>query len=455
MEESNKVVVVDANGNVTQAKTENDIAKENEEFEKLLKEKRARTRKVKVEENMPIVLSEQSDRSVNIGVVGLGQCGSKIAEEFYNKGYNVLAINTATQDLKCINIPEKQKLFLDFALGGTGKDLSAGEEAISEYADTISNVLGDNFSDSDILLLVAAGGGGTGSGGAEPIINIMSKMGKPIVVLYVLPLATEDVLSKHNTIVTLSKLAKLAQSDAINSLIVVDNSKIEMIKPGLSMADFWKFANKSIVEPLDLFNKLSSMSSEYTALDPMDFGAVFLTGNCALYGMIEVDNYMEESSIAEAMVQNLKNGLLASDFDLTQARSAGIIVTGSKEVLQKIPASSLEFGFGMISKVCNGSVRVYRGIYELPGDNKLRIYGFLSGLGLPSARVLEMQKEAEKYMEALKNKEDNKSADMAIDMGKTQTANAVDNMYKKVASKNSAMGKLTQNSRKVIDKRRR
>lgn len=458
MEENsgNRVVVVDTEGNVTRIKTESEIVKENEELEKALKEKKVKPRKVRTEESMPVILAEQPDRSVNLGVVGVGQCGSKIAEEFYNKEYNVVAINTATQDLKCINIPEKQKLFLNYALGGTAKELSLGEAAAVEYSDTILEVLKENFSDSDVLLLATAGGGGTGSGSAETMIKLMTQLGKPVVALYVLPLATEDVLAKHNAIMTLSKLAQMAKEDVISSLTIIDNSKIEMIKPGLSMSEFWKFANNVIVEPLDLFNKLSVASSQYISLDPMDFSAVFLGGDCSLYGMIEIDDYMEESKVAEAMLNNLKNGLLASDFDLAQTRSAGIIITGSAEVLQNIPAANLEYGFAMISKVCNGSVKIYRGVYEVPDkSNKLRIYSFFSGLGLPEARVSEMKSEAEKYMEALKTKEDNRATAMKIDIGKTQTASAVDTMYKKVTNKNSALGKLTQNSHKVIDKRRR
>ena len=102
-------------------------------------EKKARPKK-KVEEDMSIVLESQPDRSVRLGVVGVGQCGSKIAEQFYNKNYNVVAINTATQDLTCINIPERQKLFLNYALGGTAKQLDLGEAAAIEYSDTISEV---------------------------------------------------------------------------------------------------------------------------------------------------------------------------------------------------------------------------------------------------------------------------------------------------------------------------
>ena len=406
---------------------------------------------------MTVMLVEQQDRSINLGVVGVGQCGSKIAEEFYSRGYNAVAINTAMQDLKHINIPEGQKLFLDYALGGAAKDLETGRAAAEEYATQISNHLDENFEDCEVLMLVVSGGGGSGSGSAETMVNIMGQFGKPLSVLYVLPLSSEDVLAKHNSIQTLARLAKLAKDDVVNSLIVVDNAKIELLFPGKSMSEFWKVANSSIVNPLHLFNELSASSSEYTSLDPMDFSRLFIgTGDCALYGMIEVEDYMEDEAIAEAMITNLENGLLSGDFDLGQTRSAGVIVTGSKEVLSKVPATNIEYGFAMVSKICNDSTRVFRGVYEVPSkDNSLRIYSLFSGLGLPEERVKELKAEAEKHMNALGNKESSRATAMSIDVGKTQTISAADALHKKIKNKHSAMGKLTKNSKRVQDRRGR
>jgi len=463
----NKDGVVVSEVNMETTKTSEDVKKENEVLEKELQPK---AKKVSIqdvlkekEENkgrkssMPVILVDQQDRSINIGVVGVGQCGSKLAEEFYNRGYPVVVINTAMQDLKYINVPEKQKLFLDYALGGAAKDLETGQAAAEEYSEAITEMLQGHLSESDVLLLATSGGGGTGSGSAETMVKIMSGMGKPLSVIFVLPLVSEDVLSKFNALSTLSKLAKLAKDDVINSLIVVDNAKMELMHAGRSMADFWKIANNAIVEPLHLFNQLSANSSAYTSLDPMDFSRLFIgTGDCALYGTITVENYLEDDAIAEAMLTSVENGLLASDFDLTQTRSAGVIITGTKAVLEKIPAANLEYGFAMLSKICNEGTRVFRGVYESSGkDNVLHIYSFFSGLGLPEDRIQELKLEAEKHMEILKSKENSRASTMVIDMGRTQTVSAADALHKKITQKHSAMGKLTNNSKRVIDKRRR
>lgn len=466
MSDENKVVIDEISADDT--KTEDEVTQENEELENelgatrkpklddILAEKKE-MRKKQEEESMAVMLVEQQDRSVNLGIVGVGQCGSKIAEEFYARGYDSVVINTAIQDLKHIQVPERQKLFLDYSLGGAAKDLETGEAAAQQYEDEILKHIEDNTEDCEVLLLATSGGGGTGSGSAEVMVNLMSHLGKPLSVLFVLPLSSEDTLAKHNAVQTLAKLANLAKSDVINSLIVVDNAKIENMFPGKSMAEFWKVANESIVEPWHLFNKLSSTASEYTSLDPMDFSRIFVgTGDCTLYGMMEVEDYLEDEAIAEAMVTNLQTGLLSGDFDLGQTRSAGIIITGSKEVLSSVPATNLEYGFAMVSKICNDGTRIFRGVYEVPtNDNVLRVYSFFSGLGLPEDRVKELKAEAEKHMKILETKEADRATAMNIDIGKTKTTSAADALHKKIKTKHSAMGKLTKNAKKVIDRRRR
>lgn len=475
--DGNRVVVVDSDGQPKRIKTDDEIVKENKELEEQLKGRRQKMTSLddvlkekeemrkeetegadtQEEEDMTVMLVEQQDRSVSLGVVGVGQCGSKLAEEFYNRGYNAVAINTATQDLKHVHIPERHKLFLDYALGGAGKDLDTGQAAAETYADNILNFLDENFEDNEILMLCVSGGGGTGSGSAETMVKLMAQLGKPVSVLYVLPMSSEDTLSKHNSVQTLAKLAKMASADVINSLFVVDNAKIELMFPGLSMAQFWKTANNAIVEPVHLFNKLSANPSEHTSLDPMDFSRVFVgTGDCALYGMIEVENYMEDEAVAEAMLTSLESGLLSADFNLGQTRSAGVIVTGSKKALEQVPAANLEYGFAMVSKICNEGTRVFRGVYEVPGhEDALRVYTFFSGLGLPEERVKELKAEAERHMKALENKESSRADTMSIDVGKTKTVSAADALHKKITQKNSAMGKLTKNSKRLVDKRRR
>lgn len=400
----------------------------------------------------------KKDRSLNFGVVGLGQAGSRVAETFFALGYESCVFNTATQDLEHIRVPENKKVFLPFALGGAGKELNNGRQAIEQNAELILTKLNENFNDNqEMLILAISGGGGTGSGGAEALLGLMSTLGKPIGVIYILPMESEDALSKHNSVITLSKLAKMASSDVIAPLMVVDNAKIELLYPGLSKAEFWDVANKAIVNPLHLFNHLSAMPTKYESLDPMDLGRLLTTGDCSTYGMMEIENYVETTAIAEAVIENMENGLLASNFNLKETRLAGFIITGSASVLAKLPSINVNYASHMISETC-GTPQLVRGVYEVESDSDtVRVYSIFSGLGLPTARIEGLRKEAEAQMAVIKEKEKSRAEKMVVDYGTENTTQSkAEEIHRLIETKKSGFGKLTSNAgKKVTDYRKR
>jgi cell division GTPase FtsZ len=451
----------------TEVKPAEDKDKKNEELMSALAPKEPeldpnllamlKSKKAKTEEKEMKAVAKR-DRSLYWGVVGLGQAGSRIAEIFYKLGYEACVFNTATQDLEHINLPENRKIYLPFALGGAGKELDNGRQAVEQNGELILSKLNDIFNEKqEMMFLAVSGGGGTGSGGAESILSLVASLGKPIGVIYVLPMDSEDALSKHNSVVTLGKLAKMASTDVISTLVVVDNSKIELIYPNLSKADFWETANNAIVEPLHVFNYLSAQPTKYDSLDSMDFGRVLTVGDCTVYGMIEVENYMETTAIAEAVVENLEGGLLADNFNLKETRFGGFIVTGNEKVLSQLPAMNINYASHMISEICD-SPSLVSGVYEMPlEEDVVRVYTMFGGLGLPTARIESLKKEADEKMAMLKDKEKSRADKMSVDYGAgTETQTKVQEVNRLIQQKKSGFGKLTKAAEKnVVDRRKR
>jgi hypothetical protein len=221
----------------------------------------------------------------------------------------------------------------------------------------------------------------------------------------------------------------------------------------LSKAEFWTTANDAIVKPLHLFNHLSAMPTQYDSLDSMDFGRVFTTGDCTIYGMLEVENYMETTAIAEAVVENLESGLLANDFNLKETRFGGFIVTGNPDVLQELPAQNIHYASHMISEACD-SPSLVSGVYEVPSDdNIVRVYTLFSGLGLPSARVEALQKDAGERMAILREKEKTRADKMNIEYGSgVDTKSKVQEIHRIISQKKSGFGKLTGNASNKVTK---
>lgn len=428
------------------AKSKKQVKEENEKLEKELG---------KGEETMTVMLVENQDRAINFGVLGIGQAGGRMAAEFYKRGYPVAVVNSAPQDLVFCDVPESQKLLLDIALGGTGKDLALGEDAIIQYQEQISTLMEESFEDCEVIMVCSSTGGGTGAGGVENVCKLAFNLGKPVVCSVALPMSTEDAKAKQNTIETLAKLSDLARDDVISSFFIYDNARIEAIYPGLSMSKFWSVCNEAIVNPFDLFNKLSSNPSKHFSLDPMDFSKIVLNGGCAVAGFIEVEDYEDEDAVAESILNSLSHNILSGGFDLTQTQSVGVIITGSEKSLD-IPASNIEYGLSMLSKLTSDGTNIFRGIYEVEDHpDTLRVYTMFSGLGLPQERVDELKEEAKRHEEASAEKEKTRNTNMKIDLGKTKQTNNVDQLHRRIKQKKSAIGKLTKNSKGIIDRRKR
>lgn len=395
----------------------------------------------------------KKERSLILGVLGSGQAGSRIAEAFYKLGYDTVVVNTAMQDLKFIDVPDSNKLLLEYGLGGAAKETEIGKAAAEAHRSEISQLISDKLSNSQVNVLCLSLGGGSGAGSCETLVELMAELGKPLIVITVLPMDTEDSQTKSNALETLAKLARLTQSKKVNNLIVVDNAKIEAIYHNISQVDFYGVANKAIVDPIDVFNTLSSMPSSTKALDPMEWSKLFIDGEgLSVYGEFSVDNYQEDTAIAEAVINNLAGNLLAEGFDLKQSKYVGFIIAANKDVWSKIPASSVNYASSMINDLCGNPKGVFKGMYVIDSpENNVKVFSMFSGLGLPTVRVEQLKSETKELQSKVKNKDDSRNLTLQLDTGTNETVSAAQKIKEKIAQKSSAFGKLMGG---VVDRRK-
>ena len=410
--------------------------------------------KLAKKEAMPIKIVEKKTRSIKFGVVGSGQAGARLASTFYFAGYDAIAFNTASQDLEHIKLPEENKYLLQYGLGGAAKEMDIGREAAETHRDAINELIQSKLANCQVFMLCLSLGGGSGAGSCETMIDIMSNIGKPLIVITVLPMANDDAQTKRNALETLSRLSKEVQSKRIHNLIVVDNAKIESIYSDVSQMDFFEVSNKAIVEPIDVFNTLSSMPSAVKGLDPMELAKLMTDGGgLTVYGEMTVPNYEEDTAIAEAVINNLNSGLLAGGFDLKQSRYVGVIIAANKQVWSKIPSSSVNYAMSMVHDICGTPTGTFRGIYTIDSnEDSVKVYSMFSGLSLPEARVEQLKKEVKESEKIVKNKDENRNLSLKIDTGTEENVSAAQKIKDKIAAKSSAFSKLTQN---VISDRRK
>jgi cell division GTPase FtsZ len=419
-----------------------------------LKAKSQATQQAREVGKMSAKIVAKKERSIVLGVLGSGQAGSRIAEAFYKLGYDAVAVNTAMQDLKFIDIPDSNKLLLEYGVGGASKELEIGRAAAEEHRGEITQLLNDKLSGSQVNVLCFSLGGGSGAGSCETMVDVMSGLGKPLVVITVLPMDTEDVQAKANALETLSKLSGFARTKKIANLIVVDNAKIESIYQGANQFDFFSLANKAIAETLDTFNTLSSTASSVKGLDPMEFSKILMDGEgLSVYGEFVVDNYAEDTAIAEAVVNNLNNNLLAGGFDLKQSKYVGFIIAANKEVWSKIPTSSVNYATAMVNDLCGSPKGVFKGVYTVDSaDDAVRVYSFFSGLGLPADRVEQLKKETLELQGKNKGKDEQRNLSLQLDTGTNTTITAAQKVKDKIAAKSSTFGKFVSGG--ITDRRK-
>jgi len=200
-------------------------------------------------------------------VVGLGQCGGRIADEFVRLngrarslwGIEIItsafAVNTDAADLSgllTIRSDYQHRILIggDKTSGhGVAKLSELGAEIARKDGDKVIDAVGTTkgFLEADAFLLVAGGAGGTGSGAMPVLAQYLKERyaDKHLYSVVVLPFEHEEMTEEraiYNTAVCLK--STYAASEAV---FLVDNQRY--IRKGLSLRNNVVKINELIVEP--------------------------------------------------------------------------------------------------------------------------------------------------------------------------------------------------------------
>ncbi|MFC1961995.1 tubulin/FtsZ family protein [Chloroflexota bacterium] len=229
-------------------------------------------------------------------VIGLGQCGGRIADQFERlnkrartlRGLDIItstfAVNTDVADLSgltAIKSDYQHRILIGSRKTGghgVGKINELGAEIAKDDADkVIDNIRNTkNFSDSDAFLLVAGAAGGTGSGSVAVMTQQIKEryVDKPVYNLLVLPFEHEET-TEDRTIYNVATCLKSSylMSDAV---FLVDNQRYAS-KDKSVISNLHKI-NSLIVEPF--YNVLSAgeeKKNKYIGAKMLDAGDIIQT----------------------------------------------------------------------------------------------------------------------------------------------------------------------------------
>jgi cell division GTPase FtsZ len=229
-------------------------------------------------------------------VVGLGQCGGRIADEFARinsrarsrRGMTIVtgcfAVNTDAADLSGLNSisnDHRHRILIGSRKTGghgVGKINELGAEIAKEDADKIIDAIRTTkrFFETDAFLLIAGSAGGTGSG-AIPIVTQHLKeryIDKPIWNLVVLPFEHEET-TEERTIFNVATCLKSCYSIS-DAVFLVDNQRY--VRKDSSLQTNLSKINTMITEPF--YNMLCAgeeKKSKYIGAKLLDAGDIIQT----------------------------------------------------------------------------------------------------------------------------------------------------------------------------------
>ena len=336
--------------------------------------------------------------------IGAGQCGGRLVKSFYDLGYKkVLAVNTTHNDLDLLNIPKNQKFLMDIGEKGAGKNMERGQQAVQENLQEILHLIRQTFGTQvDHIMVCFGAGGGTGSGSVVGLVEIAKRYARyiglknpdeSVGVVMTLPTVGEasSPLIAENTYKVACELGQMAATGKISPLIIIDNDKVNKMYPGMTVKSFWPSINNTVATLFDIFNRLSALSSQYTAFDPGDYRSIMGCGGCSIMGLTKVTKYGNKFEISQAVKRNLEKTLLAGGFDLSTAKRAGCIAVGGKKLMSSVKGlqDNIDYAFDNLSEI-TGKATIHRGIYEDNRDS-LRVYTIIGGLDICTGRLEELK----------------------------------------------------------------
>ncbi len=229
-------------------------------------------------------------------VIGLGQCGGRIADRFARlnkrahavRGIDILAdafaVNTDVADLsglRTIKSDYKHRILVggQRANGhGVGKISELGAEIAREDTDKIIDSIRktERFYETDAFLLIAAAAGGTGSGGIGVLSQHLKEryIGKPVYDVIVLPFRQEET-TETRTIYNTATCLKSAYLVA-DAIFLIDNQRY--VKKDSSAGNNMATINARAVEPFyNLLCAGEETNKKYVGSKTLDAGDIIQT----------------------------------------------------------------------------------------------------------------------------------------------------------------------------------
>ena len=309
-------------------------------------------------------------------IIGVGQCGTKIADLFSFVNFEAIAVNTSRGDLDYLkHIPAERRVLIGESLTG-GKGVNAnpvlGREAMKRdlplVMRKVSSMVG--YEDVDIFFLTFGFGGGTGAGGTPVLADALKEEYPEALVVAVgaLPLKEEGIRPTINAAITIDKLSKVA-----DSIIAIDNNKLKESDEDIARA--YEKINYTIVERIGSLLALIDIPGEQT-LDASDLKFVLKAfGSFATVGYAKA-RADQVRSLSRLIERSFESEGLYLEARVESALYGLVAIHGPPEVLK---AKEIFEALDELTGRIKGK-QIFRGFYPDSRAREVEVVTLLSGI---------------------------------------------------------------------------
>lgn len=291
------------------------------------------------------------------GIIGIGACGSNIANLFENKNYSTVYVNSSMEDLN--SIKGIHKLHISGAEGAAKDRKRVLQLAMESFGDIMQKV--ENIITQKYIVVIFSAGGGTGSGLSIPILKYLTQIGKICMPVMVLPDGRSSAKMNENAY---NACIELMSIQGLGATFLLDNAK----------DDKFSINNKFVCE-FDTFITIKN-SSVHGNFDISERKQILSCPGVAVLGKLS-----RSRSTAPEIIEALRNGIYA-EIEAKSCYYLGVIT------------SNKSLDINSISTELGGCYDTFFGISDAT------TIAMASGLQFPKNKILEFKN---KFEEAVKN----------------------------------------------------
>lgn len=329
-----------------------------------------------VEDDGRLLPDNEPVTALNLGFIGVGGGGGKIAKAFLDLGFHkTLLINTTEKDQPS-GVEENHFLLIPGA-DGVGKDVEMGKRILSENSALVEDAVRTRLGKVDWLFVFAGGGGGTGSAchslkhSLERYLESIEAEGK--VVFFVSKPTAQEMLNptiKQN-------FEKIKQDVQHDSHMVIDNERqLQLLRGKVGVSGMYRAANRNFAKMISQVLKLADTHSEIQTFDSKDLEKTLSSKGRMIIGTTVIRD-PDVQDLGSAIYQGCLKSSPCTTFEGSPSDGVLLLVLDEEMADSPSVSSNIEAAF---SYVGGRSERLFSGIYVNNGVPGLVAISLFAGL---------------------------------------------------------------------------